>query len=185
MLALLTAAAVPAIGVERGILIAIALSLVRHVQHSYRPHTWVLVPNAAGQWTPAPAAPGLQTEAGLIVYRFGADLFYANADRFADEARSLVAAAPAPVRWFMVDAGAVTDLDYSAARTVRDLVGELQGRNVTVAFARANAYLRADLDRHGISAELGRERIFGTLHEAVEAVRAEAAPARGVIFPAR
>jgi MFS superfamily sulfate permease-like transporter len=185
MLALLTAAAVPAIGVERGILIAIALSLVRHVQHSYRPHSWVLVPNAAGQWIPQPAEPGLQTEPGLIVYRFGADLFYANADRFADEARSLVAAAPAPVRWLVVDAGAVTDVDYSAARTVRDLVGELQSRNITVAFARANAYLRADLDRHGLSAELGKTRIFGTLHEALEAARADALPTRSAVFPAR
>jgi sulfate permease, SulP family len=42
--------------------------------------------------------PGSQTEPGLIVYRFGADLFYANADRFAEEVRSLVDAAPAPVR---------------------------------------------------------------------------------------
>ena len=52
----------------------------------------------------ARAAPGLQTDPGLIVYRFGADLFYANADRFADEVRALVDRAPAPVRWFVVDA---------------------------------------------------------------------------------
>ena len=76
------------IGVEQGILLAIALSLVRHVRHSYQPHTMVLAPGAAGRWAPAPATPGSQTEAGLIVYRFGADLFYANADRFADEVRA-------------------------------------------------------------------------------------------------
>jgi SulP family sulfate permease len=52
----------------------------------------------AGRWAPSPASPGSQTEPGLIVYRFGADLFYANADRFAEEVRSLVDAAPAPVR---------------------------------------------------------------------------------------
>jgi sulfate permease, SulP family len=166
LLALFTAAVVPAIGVEQGILLAIALSLVQHVRHSYQPHTMVLAPGATGQWEPAPATPGSQTEPGLILYRFGADLFYANADRFADEVRSLVDKAPASVRWFVLDAGTVTDLDYSAARTVRDLLGELTAKNVGVAFARVSAYLRADLDRHGISAKVGEARIFATLHEA-------------------
>jgi sulfate permease, SulP family len=171
LLALFTAAAVPAIGVEQGILLAIALSLVQHVRHSYQPHTMVLAPGVTGRWEPAPATPGSQTEPGLIIYRFGADLFYANADRFADEVRSLVDKAPAPVRWFVLDAGTVTDLDYSAARTVRDLLGELTAKNVGVMFARVNTYLRADLDRHGISAKLGEARIFATLHEAIDATR--------------
>jgi sulfate permease, SulP family len=157
LLALFTAAAVPAIGVELGILLAIALSLVQHVRHSCRPHTTVLAPNPTGRWQPAPATPGSQTEPGLIVYRFGADLFYANADRFADEVRSLVDKAPESVRWFVLDAGTVTDLDYSAARTVRDLLGELTANNVGVALARVSPYLRADLDRHGISPKVGAD----------------------------
>jgi SulP family sulfate permease len=171
LLALFTAAAVPAIGVEQGILLAIALSLVQHVRHSYQPHTMVLAPGVTGRWEPAPATPGSQTEPGLIIYRFGADLFYANADRFADEVRSLVDKAPASVRWFVLDAGTVTDLDYSAARTVHDLLGELTAKNVAVMFARVNTYLRADLDRHGISAKLGEAQIFATLHEAIDATR--------------
>ena len=78
-LAVITAAAVVVIGVEQGILLAIALSLFRHVRHSYSPHTMMLAPNPAGQWVPMPATPGKETEPGLIVYRFGSDLFYANA----------------------------------------------------------------------------------------------------------
>jgi SulP family sulfate permease len=171
LLALFTAAAVPALGVEQGILLAIVLSLVRHVRHSYRPHTMVLMPNAEGRWAPAPAAPGTQTAPGLIVYRFGADLFYANADRFADEARALVDHAPAPVRWFVVDASAVTDIDYSAARAVMDLFREFAAKNVAVAFGRVSPSLRADLDRHGVSANVGEARIFATLHEAIDAAR--------------
>jgi sulfate permease, SulP family len=64
----------------------------------------VLAPDATGRWEPAPATPGSQTEAGLIVFRFGADLFYANADRFVDEVRSLVDEAPESARWFVLDA---------------------------------------------------------------------------------
>ncbi len=169
-LALFTATAVVLIGVEQGILTAIALSLLRHVSHSYRPHTMVLTPNAAGQWLPAPALPGLQTEPGLIVYRFGADLFYANDNRFADEVRALVRQAPTPVRWFVIDAGAITDIDYSAAQSIRDLLKDLTREGIDVVFARVSPYLRADMDRHGVTAALGAAHIFPTLHEAIAAV---------------
>ncbi len=169
LLALFTAAAVPGIGVEQGILLAIAASLVRHVRHSYRPHAMVLVPGAQERWEPA--APGLTTDPGLIVYRCGADLFYANADRFADEVRGLVAGAPEPVRWFVVDCAAIFDIDYTAARTVRDLIDELKSAKVGFVFARANAFLRSDLVRHGVAAAVGEDRIFETLHEGIAAVR--------------
>jgi MFS superfamily sulfate permease-like transporter len=170
-LAVVTAAAVVAIGVEQGILLAIALSLFRHVRHSYSPHTMILAPNAAGRWLPIPAIPGTETEPGLIVYRFGSDLFYANANRFADEVRALVEHAPSPVRWLIVEAGAITDIDYSAAKSVRDLLDELAHRKIGVVFARVNQYLRSDMERHHIAAAVGEGRIFATLHEAITAVR--------------
>ena len=169
-LALSTAAAVPGIGVEQGILLAIGLSLIRHVRHSYRPHTMVLVPDPEGGWLTNPAAPGEQTEPGLILYRFGADLFYANADRFADETRALIESAPVPVKWFVVDAGAITDLDYSAARTLRDLLVELKAKKVSVAFGRVQPSLRSDMERHGIAAIVGPGRIYATLHSALALV---------------
>jgi sulfate permease, SulP family len=127
------------------------------------------------------STPGSQTEPGLIVYRFGADLFYANDNRFADEVRALVEQAPTPVRWFIVDAGAITDIDYSAAQSVRDLLDDLRHKGVNVAFARVNLYLRSDMDRHGVTATVGDKRIFPTLHEAIAAVRngAPSPPAPG------
>jgi sulfate permease, SulP family len=169
-LAVTTAAAVVAIGVEQGILLAIALSLFRHVRHSYSPHTMMLAPNPAGQWVAMPATPGKDTEPGLIVYRFGSDLFYANAHRFADEVRALVEHAPTPIRWFVVDAGPIEDIDFSAAQTVRDLLADLARQNVGVVFARVSSYLRSDMDRHCITPAIGEARIFTTLHEALAAV---------------
>lgn len=166
-LALTTAAAAPTLGVEQGILIAIALSLIRHVHHSYRPHTMVLIPDPQGGWIAHPARPGEETWPAVILYRFGADLFYANADRFADEARALIAGAPHPVEWFIIDAGAVTDLDYSAARTLRVLLREFSARGVQVAFGRVEDSLRADLVRHGVAAILGEGCIETTLHRAL------------------
>jgi sulfate permease, SulP family len=171
-LAVITAAAVVAIGVEEGILLAIALSLLRHVRHSYSPHAMLLAPDATGQWVPKPATPGEETEPGLIVYRFGSDLFYANAKRFTDQVRALVDCAPTPVHWFIVDASAITDADFSAAQSVRDLIDELKHRGVRVVFARVSRYLRSDMDRHHITAVVGEKWIFTTLHEAVAAARA-------------
>jgi SulP family sulfate permease len=169
-LAVGTTAVVVTIGVEEGILLAIALSLLRHVRHSYRPHTMVLAPDASGRWVPVPATPGVQTESGLIVYRFGADLFYANDRRFVDDVRTLVEHAPTPVRWFIVDAEAITDVDYSAARSIRELLDDLARQEVGMIFARVSPYLKADMDRHGITGALGEGRIFATLHEALAAV---------------
>jgi MFS superfamily sulfate permease-like transporter len=168
-LAVITAATVVALGVEQGILLAIALSLFRHVRHSYRPHTMILEPDAAGQWVPAPATPGQVTAPGLIIYRFGSDLFYANANRFVDELRALVRQAPQPLSWLIVDCGAITDIDYSAAQAVRDLLTELAPQKITVLFGRVSSYLRSDLNRHGITPVVGEARIFATLHEAVAA----------------
>jgi MFS superfamily sulfate permease-like transporter len=170
-LAVLTAAVVVMVGVEEGILLAIVLSLLRHVRHSYRPHTMVLTPDATGRWVPVPAKPGVQTEPGLIVYRFGADLFYANDHRFTDEVRGLIAHAPTPVRWFIVDADAITDVDYSAARSIRELLDDLAQQKVGMMFARVGPYLRSDMDRHRITAAVGEARIFTTLHEALAAAR--------------
>ncbi len=174
-LAVVTAAAVVALGVEQGILLAITLSLFRHVHHSYRPHTMVLAPDATGQWTPAPATPGTVTEPGLIVYRFGSDLFYANQNRFTDEVRALVKCAPAPVRWLVVDAGAITDIDYSAAKSLCDLLGDMAAQKVGVVFGRVNSYLRSDMDRHGLTATVGVAHVFPTLHQAIAFAR-RAAP---------
>jgi SulP family sulfate permease len=169
-LALVTAAAVVVIGVEEGILLAVALSLLRHVRHSYHPHTMMLAPDSEGHWFPVPATPGTETSPGLIVYRFGADLFYANDHFFVDDVRRILDQAPSAVRWFVIDAAAITDLDYSAARTIADFCEGMKQRGIGVIFARVNPYLRSDMDRHGITAAIGEARVFETLHEALATV---------------
>jgi len=173
LLAILSAGAVVAVGVEQGILFAIAFSLVRHVRHSYEAHSLVLLRDASGAWEPVTAAPGLQTAPGLIVYRYGADLFYANADRFADEVRELVEKAPQPVKWLLLDAEAIADVDLSAAQTVRALLEELSRKGVQVVLGRVNPYLLSDMRRHRIAEVIGEGRIFGSLHEALDVIRAE------------
>src|SRR5262245_7508666 len=104
LLALATVAVVVLVGVEEGILLAMVLSLLRHVRHSYRPHTAVLVEDDRGQWRELPAVPGALSGPDLVIYRFGAGLFYANVGHFAAPSRAAVARGPLPRA--VVDAGA-------------------------------------------------------------------------------
>nr|WP_052944564.1 SulP family inorganic anion transporter [Acetobacter orleanensis] len=174
-LALMTAATVVGVGVEQGILVAIALSLVRHVRHSYEPHTMVLEEDAQTRLLEASIVKaGVETEPGLIVYRFCADLFYANCNRFADDIRFLIQTAPTPVRCVVVDASAITDIDYSAAALLRNVLQELQAQSILVLFGRVNPFLHADMERHRISAALGEGNIYPQLHTAVAAARSHA-----------
>ena len=108
---------------------------------------------------------------GLLVYRFGADLFYANEQRFVDEVRGLVDSAPPPLRALVVDASAVSDLDYSAAQSLRALILDLHQRKILLVFGRVSDTLRADMGRHGISASVGARHLHGSLHEALTDAR--------------
>lgn len=165
----LPAAVVVLVGVEQGIVLAMVLSLLRVVRHSYRPHTGVFVVSEGDAWQLVPAVPGAVTEPGLVIYRFGAALFYANASLFVEQVRGLVGPAPSPVRWLVVDAEAITNLDYTAARMVRQLQQELARCGVVLVLARVSLYLKADLDRHLLTGVIGPARFFERLHDALAA----------------
>ena len=114
----MTAAAVVFLGVEHGILLAIGLSLLQHVRHGYRPGTALVLRDPVEHWRMEPANTVKMLEPGLLMYWFGADLYYANVNHFVEEAHRLVSQAPAPVRWLAVDAGAITDIDFTASRAL-------------------------------------------------------------------
>ncbi len=120
-LALMTIVVVVLVGVEEGIVLAMLVSLARVVRHDYHPHSGVLQENPDGTWRLEPAAPHVVTKPGLVLYRFGAELFYANAGRFIEEITLLVQPMPSAVKWVVVDAEAMTHLDYTAARVVQTL----------------------------------------------------------------
>jgi high affinity sulfate transporter 1 len=169
LLAVTTAGVVVVVGVEQGIVFAMVLSLLRIVRHSYHPHTAVLRRGEGGIWQLNPVVPGAVTEPGLVIYRFGAPLFYANAGRFAEEIELLAGPAPSSLRWLVVDAGAIIQVDYTAARVVRELHDDLAQRGVELVFAHVQSDLRPDLDRHHLTEVIGANRIFDSLHDALDA----------------
>jgi SulP family sulfate permease len=168
-LALTTAVVVVTVGVEQGILLAMVLSLFRIVQHSYHPNTGVMVLNEIGTWKLNPVRSGAMTEPGLVMYRFGASLFYANANRFAEEVNCLVGQPPSQVRWLIVDAEAIARLDYSAARVVRELHQTLTSCGTELGFARMSSELQEDFARHQLTEVIASSRLFNRLHDALAA----------------
>jgi sulfate permease, SulP family len=171
MLAVVTAAVVVFVGVEQGILLAMCLSLLRIVHQSYRPHTAVLEQTSEGIWELDPVVPGAVTEPGFVLYRFSAPLYYANANRFSEETRMLAASAPSPLHWLIVDAGAITHVDFTAARVVCELQKDLAAQGTGLVLAHVQSDLRPDLDRHHLTEAIGPDRIFDSLHEALAALR--------------
>ncbi len=168
-LALTTAVFVVLAGVEQGIVLAMVMSLLRIVHHSYHPRSGVMIPEGDGTWKLIPPVTGAATEPGLVLYRFGAALFYANASRFADEISTLVGPSPTSVRWLIVDAEAITNVDYTAARVVQELKKDLTNAGVVFGFARVAWNTRADFDRHHLTEAIGPSLIFNRLHDAVDA----------------
>jgi sulfate permease, SulP family len=148
VVAMLTAATVVVLGVEQGIILAVAASLVIHVRRDYDPLDAVLVRHPDGTWDPTVVHPGAQTEPGLIIYRFGAGLFYANSGRFAHEVRHLVQAAPDPVRCVVIDAAALSDVDYTAGAILGVLESRLAQVDATLVFAAMDPRVRAQLSRY-------------------------------------
>jgi sulfate permease, SulP family len=168
-LALVTAGSVVLFGVEDGILIALVLSLLQHVRHSYQPSVAVKTQTKDGNWQGGAVEPGRTAAPGLLVYWFGSDLFYANVDRFAIQVRRLAIKSPVPLSWLVVDAGAITGLDYTAAGTVKELVKDLAKHGVVLVLAHTGEGLKADIVRLGLAEVIGTDRQFETLRECLAA----------------
>ncbi|AFY93022.1 SulP family inorganic anion transporter [Chamaesiphon minutus] len=166
-LAIVTAATVVFIGVKEGIIVAVMLSLILHVRHSYRPHSAIVIPDEHRLWQTIPVQMGSVSAPGLIIYRFSRDLFYANATFFSEEIEGLVKSANPPVRWLILEARAITDIDYSASLTIRDVAKELAAQNVTFVISGLPPEPRRQFDRDGLTDLIGTDRFFNHLEEAL------------------
>ena len=167
-IAVVTAAVVVFVGVEQAIVLAIIISIINHLRFSYKPHDSVLVRNSDGRWHSVPVAPNMQAAPGAVVYRFSADLYYANANRLNDEVLSVVDDSSGPVHHLILDAASMFEVDHTGAETILQVLGELDDRNVRLLIAQATSALRAQLDGLGITDAIGTDAYFATVSEAIE-----------------
>jgi len=123
-----------------------------------------------GTWKAEPAEPGKESEPGLVLYRFEAPLFFANADYFAARVRAVVQSAPHPVQWIVLDLSSVDDIDYTGGLTLATTIKDLQKQGITVALA-GQKNVTPDLARLGILDHVSREHMFDSPQDAVAAYR--------------
>ena len=168
--ALITALTVVVVGVEQGILLAIALSLIEHTRHGYRPKNAVLVPDELGGRLPKPVATAAQAAPGLIIYRFTHSLYYANCQQFSDEITFLADTAEPPLRWLCLDASAVGDVDYSAKETVLSVHAKLKAKGIRLVVAEEMEDFAAR-SRYNARELFGEDAFYDHLEDVVKQYR--------------
>jgi high affinity sulfate transporter 1 len=158
------------LGVLMGIFTAILLSLADFVRRAWRPHDAVLGrEDELKGYHDIDRHPSARQVPGLLLYRFDAPLFFANAAWFRRRVKGLVAEAAHPVRWVVVAAEPVTDVDTTAADTLDQLLRELREQQVTLAFAELKGPVKDRLRRYGPYDAIGPDHFFPTIGTAVNA----------------
>ena len=165
--AVITALTVVVVGVEQGILLAMALSLIDHTRRGYAPKNTVLAPGETGVWYPRPWASKVQAAPGLFIYHFGHSMYYANSQRLAEEITTLVNTADPPLRWFCIDASAVDDMDYTAAETIRSLHGILKEKGIRMVIANVLEDVRVE-SSYNMRQLFGDDAFYRTVGEVMK-----------------
>ena len=158
------------LGVIEGIFIAVALALLDFIRRAWRPHDAVLgrVDDLKG-YHDVSRHPHAKRIPGLVLFRWDAPLFFANAEVFADRVRLVMASSPTPARWVVVAAEPVTDLDTTAADVLRDLDEELAAEGVDLRFAEMKGPVTDRLRRYALYERFGDDHFYPTVGAAVSA----------------
>ncbi len=160
------------LGALYGVLLAVALSLGDLLRRVARGHDAVLgfVPGIAGMHD-VDDYPEAEQVPGLVVFRYDSPLFFANAEDFRHRAMLAVEEAPAPIRWFVVNAEANVEVDLTSIDALDRLRTDLASRGIVLGLARVKQDLRVELEASGALERVGRDMVFPTLPTAVAAFR--------------
>jgi high affinity sulfate transporter 1 len=158
------------LGAIPGIALAIVIAVIEFLWDGWRPHSAVLgrVDRVRG-YHDITRYPEARLIPGLVLFRWDAPLFFANAELFHDRALDAVAGSPTPVRWLVVAAEPVTSVDVTAADALGELDDALHAAGIELCFAEMKDPVKDKLKRFGLFARLGESAFFATVGEAVSA----------------
>ena len=161
-------AGVAVLGAIEGIGLAIAMAVIEFLWDAWRPHFAVLgrVEGVKG-YHDITRYPDARIVPGLVLFRWDAPLFFANAELFREHVLDAVAASTTPVRWLVVSAEPVTSVDVTAADMLNELDDALRAAGIALCFAEMKDPVKDKLKRFGLFSRLGEERFFPTLGQAV------------------
>jgi len=166
-------AGVAVLGAIPGIALAIAIAVIEFLWDGWRPHSAVLgrVERVKG-YHDITRYPEARLIPGLVLFRWDAPLFFANAELFHERVLDAIAHAPTPVRWLVVAAEPVTSVDVTAADVVCELDDSLHAAGIELFFAEMKDPVKDKLKRFGLFTRFGERTFFATVGEAVSAYRA-------------
>jgi high affinity sulfate transporter 1 len=161
------------LGVLPGIAIAVGLSILNVFRRAWWPYDTVLgrVDGLEG-YHDIHSHPDARHLPGLVIYRFDAPLFFANAKTFRDEVRRLARADPAPT-WIVIAAEPVTDVDTTASDILEELDETLNAQGISLVFAELKDPVRRKIERYGLTRTIDPHHFFPTIEAAIAAFRDE------------
>ena len=178
VISLVATAGVIFLGVLQGIVVAIVLAILLFFRRNWWPHGTELgeVPDVGG-WHSLSMYPDARTATGIVVYRWEAPLFFANAGQFRNQIRSIVGhRAPA---FIVVQCEAITDIDVTAAEVLGGLDEELNEAGIHLAFVELRDRLRTLITSYGLESTLDREHFYPSVDAAVRSLSSELAGSGG------
>jgi high affinity sulfate transporter 1 len=159
---------VAVLGAIPGIGLAIAIAIVEFLWDGWRPHSAVLGrAHGVKGYHDIKRYPDARLIPGLVLFRWDAPLFFANAEFFKERVLDAVAKSPTPVRWLVVAAEPVTSVDVSAGDTVAELDEALHTQGIEFCFAELKDPVKDKLKRFGLFSQLGEQYFFPTIGAAV------------------
>jgi SulP family sulfate permease len=173
-MAVFTAVAVLVLGMLAGILIAVGLSLLMVVLRAAEPSTAVLgrLPGT-DTYRDVEDHEGTETYPGLLIYRFDAPLFFANAGRLRDDISEAIEAAEPSIRMVLIDAEAISDIDSTGAQVINELLDGFKERDIVLGLARVRTELRDELAGSHIEERIGADHIYLEVDDGVAAFQAQ------------
>lgn len=160
---------VASLGPVPGMMIAIGIALAEFIWDAWRPHYAILgQPENVKGFHDLKRYPEAVQFAGLVLFRWDAPLFFANAEQFRERVLDAIVAASSRVWWLVVAAEPVTNIDITAADMLTELHDALHKAGIELIFAEMKDPVKDELKRFGLFQKLGPQRFFGTVGEAVE-----------------
>jgi len=158
------------LGPVPGMMIAIGIALAEFIWEGWRPHYAILGrPVSVKGYHDVTRYPDARQIPGLMLFRWDAPLFFANAEKFHEVVLDAVASAPSPVQWLVVAAEPVTGVDVTSADMLTELDDSLRKAGVELVFAEMKDPVKDKLKRFGILTELGEQSFYPTVGQAVKA----------------
>lgn len=155
-------------GAIPGIGLAVVIAIIEFLWDGWRPHSAVLGrPKDVEGYHDITRYPEAQQIPGLVLFRWDAPLFFANAELFKERVLAAVAGSPSSVRWFVVAAEPVTDVDVTAADVLAELDETLRAEGIELSFAELKDPVKDELKRFGLFAQIGEDSFYPTVEAAV------------------